>query len=540
MEEENNKNYNDNFYILKKNPIFNYYSHIINRQNSFNNIEINKISQNYPTKRRLSVQNPNDIQNNLNNENINENKKDKKEKKEKKVKKEKNKNLNNEKNNILNEEKNKILTDEKNKILNDEKNKILTDKNKILTKKNKILTDENKTLIDKKNDNSLEKSDIKTENEKQKNIRIIKEIRSEDLIPTFIKGRTILRINPYIYINESYDFLSNNLYILLKDQSGCKYLQEKLENDTENAVYYFYPALLQNLLFLIRDAFANYFIQKICHYLNEEQIEYMLKILSPEIYDICCDNYGTRAIQGIMDYLQNEKLRLLFFGLIKPIISSLIYEINGMYIIYKLIKDFPEFLAQINDIIIDNCINLATHKKGCTFLENYLIMIKDTIHKQKIIDILIHNIEILIIDSKANYIIQYVIDLGDNNIIKDIINKIKKNISFYSKHKYANYVIDKLIFFSNDENRNIIINILANQEIFNDLVFDQQGSYIILKALKFADRETKNIMINRIKNLEPKIKTSPFGTIFLNQIYNNNLYINNNILNKKSNKNENQ
>ena len=109
------------------------------------------------------------------------------------------------------------------------------------------------------------------------------------------------------------------------------------------------------------------------------------------MYDICCDNYGTRAIQGIMDYLQNEKLRLLFFELIKPIISSLIYEINGMYIIYKLKKDFPEFLAQINDIIINYYINLSTHKKGCTFLENYLIMIKDTIHKQKIIDVLINN-----------------------------------------------------------------------------------------------------------------------------------------------------
>ena len=58
----------------------------------------------------------------------------------------------------------------------------------------------------------------------------------------------------------------------LKDQSGCKYLQEKLKKDTENAVYYFYPALLQNLLFLIRDASANYFIQKICrYYLNEDR-----------------------------------------------------------------------------------------------------------------------------------------------------------------------------------------------------------------------------------------------------------------------------
>jgi hypothetical protein len=472
MEEENNEN--SNGYNNKKNPIFNYYSHIINRQNSLNNLKFYQISQNFPTKLQLSTNHHNydNNENNKNNETIKENKKE--------------------------------------EIGN-----------------NKILTEQN-------NDNSTDKSDANSNIENQNVIRITKEIRSDDLVPTLVNGRTILRINPYVYVNESYDFLSDNIYILLKDQSGCKYLQEKLDIDTENAVYYFYPALLPNLLILIKDAFANYFIQKICGYLNECQIEYLLKIISSEFYEICCDIYGTRAIQGIMNYLKTEKLRLLFFDLIKPIFIPLIDDINGIHIIYKLIQDFPELLDQTNNIIIENCVILAKHKRGCNFLENYLRMINDTIYKQKIIDILINNISILIIDPKANFIIQYIINLGDNNIIKDIINKIVDNIPYYSKHKYSNYVIEKLIMFSNDDNRNIIINILTKQEIINDLVLDQQGSFIILKALKFADKEKRNFMISKIKYLEPKIKNTPNGNIILNQIHNNNLYLNNNKYRKKN------
>jgi hypothetical protein len=252
MEEENNEN--NKSYNNKTNPILNYYSHIVYRQNSLNDLKFYKISQNFQNKLQISI------------------------------------NHQNYDNNQINENSETIKENTKEEI------------------------DNKKTLTEQNNNNSKDKSDINSNNEKPNHIRIIKEIRSDDLVPTYINGRTILRVNPYIYINESYEFLSNNLYILLKDQSGCKYLQEKLDIDTENAVYYFYPALLPNLLILIKDAFANYFIQKICKYLSECQIEYMLKIISPEFYVICCDIYGNRAIQGIMNYLKTEKLRLFFLN----------------------------------------------------------------------------------------------------------------------------------------------------------------------------------------------------------------------------------
>ena len=486
MEEKKDNFYNN--YNKIDSPILNYYSHIINNQNPLNNSKIYKINQTYfPSKKLSSIKFKIDNQNNKINKSVKE-----------QIHEDKSKNI------IFGiTDNHKLEINSKIKIINNKKEKKENDLSKINIKNNK----------NEKKENDLSK------------IKEIKTIKSEDLIPTLINGKTILRINPFIYMNESYEFLSNNIYILLKDQCGCKFLQEKLDKDTINAICYFYPAILPNLLVLIKDSFANYFIQKICYYLDEDQIENILKIISPELFEICCNKYGSRTIQGIMNYMQTEKLRIFFFELIKPIFISLIYELNGIYIIYKFINEFPEFLNQINNIIVDNCINIAKHKGGNSFLENYLIMINYiNSFEQNIIDILINNCLNLIIDPKANYIIQFILTLGDNYIIESITNKILNDIALYSKNKYSNYVVEKLILISNNENRNKIINKLAKPEIMKDLICDQHGNYIILNAVKFSNKEKQEVMLNIINNLEPEIKKSLYGKIFLNKIYNNNFY----------------
>ena len=393
-------------------------------------------------------------------------------------------------------------------------------------------------IINTNINNSEEPKHLNKSNNYKKKIKTIK---PDDLIPTSINGRTILRINPLVYKNESYEFLSSNIYILLKDQLSCKYLQEKLETDIK-AVCYFYPDLLPNLLDLVKDSFANYFIQKICYFLNEDQIENILNILTPDFLDICSDSHGTRAIQGIMNYLHTEKLRGLFFKIIKPIFIPLINEINGTHIIYKFINEFQEYLKDINDIISDNCLKIATHKRGCFFIQNYLIMLSNNKlnnYRQSIIDNLLNNCLILVIDNIGNYVIQYLLTLGEDKIISEIINKMLNNISFYSKHQFSNYVISKLFIYSNQDDKNKILAKLSSPEIMSDLIFDPNSNYIILKALMYADIEKRNKMLNIINNLESKIKILPYGIAFLNKV-NSYLYKSNYNNNENNINNENR
>lgn len=377
----------------------------------------------------------------------------------------------------------------------------------------------NEKYYTQKNNNFKLKSEIVDNNNIKEN-KEMKKITPDDLLLTKVDNRTILRVNPAIYINESYEFLTSNLYILLKDQFGCKFLQDKLEKDKYIAFSYFFPALVPNINELIKDTFANYFIQKMLFYLNEAQMEYILKILAPNFLDICIDSRGTRVVQSIMDLLLTEKLRKLFFDIIKPIFISLINEFISTHIIYKFINLFPEFLEETNNIIINNIMKIATHKRGCIFLQNYLSNMNKINLKNELIQVLLKNCLILITDQFGNYIIQYLLSLEDSNISLNIINQIINNISFYCKHKYANYVIEKIFLHANYIQKQDIIQKMSTPEIITDLSFNQQGNFIILKILRLADDNKRNIIINIINSLKPKLEELPNGKIFLKKIQN--------------------
>ena len=59
-----------------------------------------------------------------------------------------------------------------------------------------------------------------------------------------------------------------------------------------------------------------------------------------------------------MDFLITEKIKNLFFEIVKPIFTNLINEVNGIHIIYKFIKLFPEFSEDSNEINIRHKFNL--------------------------------------------------------------------------------------------------------------------------------------------------------------------------------------
>ena len=472
MEEKKNIPYK--IYNSKESPIITYYSHITNPNNEHYNLEMKKISslnfQNIPQLQLSSNLSKNNQNFSLNEENP-----------EKKNYKQKNNNF---------------------KL----KSEIDIQRKKSENKIEEKLADYNKDEINNINKNN--KNDILE----------IKKIKPEDLIPYEINGNIILRINPIIYRNESYEFLSSNLYILLKDQLGCKFLQEKLEKDPQNAVYYFFKSLIPNIIELIKDKFANYFIQKLFYYLNEEQYEYILRILSNDFFEICTDVHGTRVIQYLMDCLLTEKLKIIFFDIIKPIFVQLINEINGTHIIYKFLYNYWEFLKSSNDIIINNILSIGMNKRGCIFLQNYLSTLNNKMLKNKVIQILLNNCTNLITDQFGNYLVQYLLNMKDSQISLKIINQTINNITFYSKHKYANYVIEKMLINSNNMQKQKIIEKISSKDVINELLFDKQGNFIILKVLKFADSNTKNIILNMINNSKKKIEETSDGKKFLKKL----------------------
>ena len=382
-----------------------------------------------------------------------------------------------------------------------------------IPKENYNDNENNKFAFNREENLSLNK--IKNNEDKNK----IKTINQNDTITITLNNKKVKRIDPKKYMDESYEFLSHNIFPLSKDQGGCRFLQKKLEDDPLTSIKYFYPAILPYLIPLIKDSFGNYLIQKIFSYINENQIKEIITIISNNILDIGSNSHGTRVIQFLISFLSTNDLSNYFYNIIKPHIIPLLKELNGTHIIQKFVNDFPQYQNLIDDIIISNCSSLSMHRHGCCVLQKFLESINGE-KKDKLINSLLNDCENLIINQFGNYVIQSILLLNEINYSNIIVEIIIKNPSFYSKHKYSSNVVEKSFDYCDDEIRKKLIQILSEKNIVCDLILDAHGNYVIQKALSCADKDLQDIIIDNLKSVFTKLKNVSFGERIINRLSN--------------------
>ena len=121
-------------------------------------------------------------------------------------------------------------------------------------------------------------------------------------------------------------------------------------------------------------------------------------------------------------------------------------ELNGAHIIKKFINVHTECEKEINEIIVENCSLLATHRHGCYILQKFLVGPNQKL-KYDLINNLIENCFVLIIDQFGNYVIQTILTLNEKESSSLIAMKICDNLPYYSKHRYSSNAIERCFDF---------------------------------------------------------------------------------------------
>ena len=346
----------------------------------------------------------------------------------------------------------------------------------------------------------------------------IPSITADDIVTTITQhNKKIKRIDPNTYLNESIEYLSYNIFLLSKDQAGCRFLQKKLDEEPNKASESFYHAIIPFVLPLVKDPFGNYLIQKLCYFLSSDKIKKILEIIAPAILDVGSNNHGTRVIQHLINFLSTKELVEYFLNIIKPYIIPLLKELNGTHIIKKFINDHPECAEEINRIIVENCQLLAIHRYGCYILQKLLDGPNQKL-KYDLINNLIENCFALIIDQFGNYVIQSILELNEKETSNAIAMKICENLPYYSKQKYSSNAIEKCFDFCDKKVRKKLIDKVCSPEVITDLILDVHGNYVIQKALFYSDSKEEEIILNNILLLIPKIRNTPFGEKLISRL----------------------
>ena len=326
-------------------------------------------------------------------------------------------------------------------------------------------------------------------------------------------GNKTKKPKPQSQINFSSMSLSElikNSNAISKDQSGCRFLQKKIEEKPELAGKILNNAL-QNIIQIITDPFGNYLIQKLFDYMSEEQICQFIALIQIDIYKICINSYGTRVIQKIIDYLHTELLLKTFLNLIKPIVKQIILDINGSHILIKLIEiNSPTATKVIYGEIAENIVLISVHKHGCCVLQKCIERAAPK-EQHQLFSLLLYHCKELIIDQCGNYIIQFMITLNIEEINLNVAEQLSDDIENYSKQKYSSNVVEKCLECGTDQICDKIIKALLAAECIVSLLLDKFGNYVVQKALQRADQETQQNILNLIAPHLQKLKNYPFG-----------------------------
>ena len=317
------------------------------------------------------------------------------------------------------------------------------------------------------------------------------------------------------YLSLSNEELAKQAHNIAKIQSGCRYLEKKIEDNPELVENLFFNNILSFVEELSNDQFGNYFIKKIFNYLSENKILQLIAILFPVIQNVATNLYGTRVLQELIDYLKSEKLLSAFIKIIIPYIGIFINDSNGIHIIYKLINIDNPLIENIHFGICNHIQEIAINKRGCSFLKKYFEIMK--LNKvENVVKVIEKYLMNIITDQYGNYLIQNIILFDNKNLKENIVDQISENIIFYSNQKFSSNVVEKC--FEDKFIKDKVIKQILIEENFKSILLDNFGNYVIQKAILSSDEETQDKFFKMIIPLIPELEKLNFGQKLLSKL----------------------
>jgi hypothetical protein len=133
---------------------------------------------------------------------------------------------------------------------------------------------------------------------------------------------------------------------------------------------------------------------------------------------------------------------------------TLIKDLNGNHVIQKCLAKLSHLDNQfVFDTVAAHCVQVATHRHGCCVLQRCIDFAIDAQRFQIVAEIAANAlslVQVLLInkDPFGNYVVQYVLDLGNSRHSAKVIEPFVGNVCLLSTQKFSSNVIEKVFWFN--------------------------------------------------------------------------------------------
>eukprot|EP00257_Ricinus_communis_P018636 XP_015577404.1 pumilio homolog 12 isoform X1 [Ricinus communis] len=338
-------------------------------------------------------------------------------------------------------------------------------------------------------------------------------LSSWDLSPDIIDLKsTNLRPQPQKY--NSVDEVTGRVYLMAKDQHGCRFLQRKFSEGTPQDIEKIFLEVIDHIAELMTDPFGNYLVQKLLEVCNEDQRMQILCAITRkagELVRISCDMHGTRAVQKVIETLKTPQQFSMVVSSLKPGIVTLIKNMNGNHVAQRCLQYLtPEHSEFLFEAATTNCVELATDRHGCCVLQKCLSHSEGE-QRRCLISEITSNALILSQDPFGNYVVQFVFELRLPWATANILDQLEGNYGDLSMQKYSSNVIEKCLKYASEEHRAHIIRQLISNTHLDQVMQDPYGNYVIQAALHQSKGALHAALVEAIRPHVPVLRTSPYG-----------------------------
>ena len=248
-----------------------------------------------------------------------------------------------------------------------------------------------------------------------------------------------------------------------------------------------------SLTALMTNTYGNYFIQDFLLHINENQTFLILNYISINYAEIAMDYSGTHVLQALLDKSRNKiNHEQIVLSAIKGKELEMAFDTNATHVIQKIITTIPEERREdLTELIVSNLTSLCVNSNGICIMKKVIKESKKIDIKNSIITKVTENCIELSQDPYGNYVIQTLFEECDKDSLSPLVNKIIKNICNLSVQKYSSNVSEKILSYSNEQQREYIINRLFEEKIFIQVLNSRYGRFVLQKAIKTMNQPKK-------------------------------------------------
>jgi hypothetical protein len=339
----------------------------------------------------------------------------------------------------------------------------------------------------------------------------------------FKKDNNASNISKMSYNSMGLNDLLNNIDKISENQSGCRLLQNKLQQNSNKANDFYRAMESKNILKKMTiDSFGNYLIQKLLEYITNDIIqEYFLNIICPSFMEISLNPHGSRVIQKLLGRIYNTpNLMKKFNECLKNSMLEIFLNQSSTHIIIKYISliKYPNNQI-IYTFIVENIFFIATHKHSCCTLQKCLEE-GNNMQRKEILMSLAQISGQLFSDQYGNYAIQFALSLRDEEANHIIISQYLFNFQNNISNKISSNVYEKVLEYCDFNTKQHIIKRLCNFETVKSLLYDTYGNYVLQKTLLASTEPYRSMYIKYIAPLIDGLKNLPNGLIIIHKIIN--------------------